>query len=84
VVQVSGFRGVWYGWNCVLQITLKTRSGKVFGPYGTMNNATLEIPFQYNAPANQSIVAFSGSIVQVPSGGGGTTDIIESLNVSYA
>ena len=83
VVQVSGFRGVWYGWNCVLQITLKTRSGKVFGPFGTMNNASLEIPFQYNAPANQSIVAFSGSIVQVPSGGGGPTDIIESLNVSY-
>ena len=84
VVQVSGFRGVWYGWNCVLQITLKTRSGKVFGPFGTMNNATLEIPFQYNAPPNQSIVAFSGSIVQVPSGGGGPTNIVESLNVSYA
>jgi len=78
VVQASGFTGMWFGWNCVLQITLKTKSGKVFGPFGTMNNASSKTPFQYNAPTGQSIVAFSGAIVQVPLGGGGQTYIIAS------
>lgn len=83
VVQVSGFTGVWFGWDCVLQITLTTKSGKVFGPYGTMNHATSMEAFKYTAPANQSIVAFSGSIVEVPEGGGGQTFIIARLGVSY-
>jgi hypothetical protein len=83
VVQVSGFTGVWFGWNCVLQITLTTKNGKVFGPYGTMNHASFTEPFKYTAPAGQSIVAFSGTIVQVPEGGGGQSFIIASLGVSY-
>jgi hypothetical protein len=83
VVQVSGFTGLWFGWNCVLQITLTTKNGKVFGPYGTMNNASFMEAFKYTAPANQSILAFSGTIVQVPVGGGGQTSIIARLGVSY-
>ena len=83
VVQVSGFTGIWFGWDCVLQITLTTKNGKLFGPYGTMNNASFMEAFKYTAPANQSIVAFSGEIVQVPEGGGGQTFIIARLGVSY-
>jgi hypothetical protein len=84
IAQISGYTGDWYGWNCVLQITITTRNGKVFGPFGTMNGALTKTPFNYTAPSGQSIVAFSGNIVNVPLAGGGNTDIIESLNVTYA
>lgn len=84
VVEVSGYTGVWFGWSCVLQITIKTRSGKVFGPFGTMNNASSKTPFSYVAPQGQSIVAFSGTVVNVPLAGGGRTDIIASLDVVSA
>jgi hypothetical protein len=84
VIEVSGYTGIWFGWNCVLQITIKTRNGQVFGPFGTMNNASSQTPFSYTAPQGQTIVAFSGSIVNVPLAGGGTTDIVASLEVSFA
>ena len=84
IVEVSGYTGIWFGWNCVLQITIKTAGGKVFGPFGTMTNASSKTPFTYTAPQGKSIVAFSGSIVNVPVAGGGTTFIVQSLSASYA
>jgi hypothetical protein len=84
IVEVSGYTGVWFGWDCVLQITIKTRGGKTFGPFGTMSNASSKTPFTYTAPSGQSLVAFSGSIVNVPLAGGGMTYIIASLTPSYA
>jgi hypothetical protein len=83
VVEISGYTGVWYGWNCVLQLSLKTRNGTTYGPFGTKAHASSQSPFSFEAPQGQSIVAFSGSVVNVPLAGGGTTDIIASLNVSY-
>ena len=83
VVQVSGYTGIWFGWPCVLQITLKTRNGKVFGPYGSMNNSSSQTPFTYTAPQGQSILAFKGTIENVPLAGGGTTNIIASLGVTF-
>jgi len=84
IVEVSGYTGIWFGWNCVLQITIKTKGGKVFGPFGTMTNASSKTPFTYTAPQGKSIVAFGGSIVNVPVAGGGTTFIVQSLSASYA
>lgn len=84
VAQVSGYTAVWFGWNCVLQITITTRNGKVLGPFGTMSNASSKTPFNFTAPKGQSIAAFSGSIVNVPLAGGGNTNIIASLAASYA
>jgi hypothetical protein len=84
VAEVSGYTGVWFGWSCVLQITITTRNGKIFGPFGTMNNASSKTPFSYAAPQGQSIVAFSGTIENVPLAGGGMTDIIASLDAIYA
>jgi hypothetical protein len=83
LVKVSGYTGTWYGWNCVLQITLTTRAGKTFGPYGTMAGATAKVPFTFTAPAGQSVLAFSGTTVNVPLAGGGTTDIIASLQANF-
>ncbi|HVZ38035.1 MAG TPA: glycosyl hydrolase family 18 protein [Candidatus Kapabacteria bacterium] len=84
ITEITGFTGEWYGWNCVLQITIKTRNGSTYGPFGSMNGSTSQMPFTYTAPQGESIVAFSGSTVNVPLAGGGNTDIIASLNVSFA
>jgi Glycosyl hydrolases family 18 len=84
VVEVSGYTGTWFGWECLLQITLRTRNGTTFGPFGTMNNASSKTPFTYTAPQGKSIVAFSGSTVEVPLAGGGTTYVVASLAASYA
>lgn len=84
LVEVSGSTGTWFGWDCVLQISLRTRSGKVFGPFGTMQFASPTTPFTFTAPAGQSIVAFSGTTVDVPVATGDTTDIVASLAVSCA
>lgn len=83
VAQVSGYTGVWFGWSCVLQITITTRGGKVFGPYGSMNNASSKTPFTYQAPSGQSVLAFKGTIENVPLAQGGPTNIIASLDVTF-
>jgi hypothetical protein len=83
ITQVSGHTGVWFGWNCILQITLHTRNGKTYGPFGTMNNATVRTPFRLQAPAGQSAQAFQGTLVNVALAGGGTTNIIATLNVTW-
>lgn len=84
ITEISGYTGNWFGWECVLQITITTRNGQVFGPFGSMGNASSKTPFSHQAPGGQSIVAFSGSIVNVPLAGGSNTDIVASLNVTFA
>ncbi len=83
VAEISGYTGIWFGWSCVLQLTVTTRNGQVFGPFGTMSNASSQTPFSYTAPQGQSIVAFAGTAVEVPLAGGGTTYIIASLTPGY-
>ena len=83
IASISGYTGIWYGWSCVLQLTITTRNGQVFGPYGSMSGVTSSTPFSFTAPAGQSIVAFSGSIVYVPEAGGDPSYIVASLNPSF-
>jgi Glycosyl hydrolases family 18 len=83
IVGISGYTGTWFGWDVVLQLTITTRGGQVFGPFGTMDNATSKTAFSCTAPAGQSILAFSGTAVEVPLAGGGTTWVIASLTPSY-
>ena len=82
--SISGYTGTWFGWNVVLQITLQTQSGKSFGPFGTMANATGKTPFAFTAPAGQSIVAFSGSTAVVPKYGTPPGAVVATLNCTYA
>lgn len=84
IVSISGYTGVWYGWNCVLQLTLTGKSGATYGPFGTMAGATTRTPFTQSAQSGQSVVAFSGSTVTVPLAGGSQTAIIASLNAVFA
>lgn len=84
IVSISGYNGVWYGWNCVLQLTLTGQSGKTYGPYGSMAGATSQTPFTQSGQSGQTVVAFKGSTVTVPLAGGGQTAIIASLNAVFA
>ncbi|WP_428740525.1 glycosyl hydrolase family 18 protein [Tenacibaculum sp.] len=84
IVAVSGYTGMWYGWQCVLQITLTGKSGVTYGPYGTMNGSVMQTPFKQSAEAGQSLVAFKGSTVTVPLAGGSHTEIIASLSAVFA
>jgi hypothetical protein len=84
IVSISGFTGTWYGWQCVLQLTLTGKSGKTYGPYGTMAGSTTKTPFTQSATTGQSVVGFSGSSVTVPLADGSQTAIIASLNAVFA
>lgn len=84
IISISGYTGVWYGWNCVLQLTLTGKSGAAYGPFGSMAGATSQAPFTQTGQAGQSVVAFSGSTVTVPLAGGSQTAIIASLNTVFA
>jgi hypothetical protein len=84
IVQISGYTGTWFGWNVVLQITLTTKSGKTFGPFGTMANATSKTPFNFTAPSGQSIVAFKGTTVVVPEASAPPSAVIASLGFTTA
>jgi hypothetical protein len=84
IVSISGYTGVWYGWNCVLQLTLTGKSGTSYGPYGSMAGATSQKPFTQTGQAGQSVVAFSGSTVTVPLAGGSQTAIIATLHAVFA
>jgi hypothetical protein len=83
ISEAYGYTGIWFGWNVVAQLTLKTQSGQVYGPFGNMNNVSYQTPFNFTAPAGQSIVAFNGNTMRVPVAGGGTTMVISSLSVSF-
>lgn len=83
IVEVSGYTGTWFGWNCVLQLTLKTKKGKTYGPYGSMAHATSKMPFSCAAGPGQALLAFYGTTVNVPLADGSRTDIIASLGVRF-
>lgn len=84
VVSIAGYTGSWYGWECVLQLTLTSKSGVTYGPFGNMDGSTSQIPFRQDAGSGQSVVAFSGSTVMVPLADGTETAIIASLNAVFA
>lgn len=79
IIEVSGYTGTWFSSNCVLQLTLKTKNGKTYGPYGSMAHATSQVPFSYVAPPGQALLAFCGTTINVRLADGSMTDIIASL-----
>lgn len=83
LVSVSGSTGIWHGWNCVTQLTLTTRNGTVYGPFGTMAGVTSSTTFNHTAPDNQSVIAFSGALVNVPLADGTTANVIQSLQAVF-
>ncbi|MBI3730803.1 MAG: hypothetical protein HY254_21025 [Burkholderiales bacterium] len=84
IVSISGYTGTWFGWQCVLQLTLTGKSGTTYGPYGSMAHASSRTAFSQAAQPGQSAVAFKGSTVTVPLADGSQTAIIASLNAVFA
>jgi|GEM_PF-453960 len=84
IVSISGFTGTWFGWQCVLQLTLTGKSGTNYGPFGSMAHASSRNAFSQTAQPGQSIVAFKGSTVTVPLADGSQTAIIAKLNAVFA
>lgn len=84
IVSISGYTGVWYGTNCVLQLTLIGQSKKTYGPFGSMAGATSQTPFTQTGQSGQTVVAFQGSTVTVTLAGGSQTDIIATLTAVFA
>lgn len=64
LVEVSGYYGDFaYGNGLfILQLTLKSKSGKVFGPFGTMQGSSNTKPFSYSTCDDQAVRAFWGGI----------------------
>ena len=83
ITEVSGYTGVWYGWHCVVQLTIKTHLGKT-GTYGSMTSVQSKQPFSYVAKEGEQVLSFSGSTINVPLASGDRTDIIATLNVHFA
>jgi len=83
ITKITGYKGVWFGWNCIAQITVTTKNGKTYGPFGNMNNVSSKTSFSYVASSGQSIVAFSGATTRIPEGDGTPSFIVTDLNVSY-
>lgn len=59
LLGIMGFTGNYFGANHVLQITLLTKSGKQYGPFGTTRFASSE--FKFMADVNNPVMAFYGS-----------------------
>ncbi len=83
IVSISGYTGVWYGWQCVLQLSLTGQSGKTYGPFGSMAGSTARNAFRQAAPSGKSVVGFGGSTVTVPLADGSRTAIIAALNAVF-
>jgi hypothetical protein len=83
ITEIYGYSGIWFGWEVMVQLSVKTSAGNVHGPFGTMNHVSSSTPFSITAPSGQSIVAFNGDTIQVPVAGGGTTMVISALTASF-
>ncbi len=59
IVGILGFTGQYFGAEHIVQMTLITKSGNTYGPYGTANYA--KHPFQFKVQGNESVIAFYGS-----------------------
>lgn len=60
--QISGFSGMWFGGDYVLQLTFRTHKGKVYGPFGNMHYVYNIQPFRLVIQPDEKIVALSGVV----------------------
>jgi hypothetical protein len=82
LVEISGFYGTWGGAMTILQLTLKTRGNKTYGPFGDMAFATSKTAFSFKADTNEQIVALSGAIRNAAEADGTPTQFVCQLGVT--
>lgn len=83
LTEVTITTGTWFGWNCVVQLSFKSQNGKTYGPFGTMAHASNTIEKTYNQ-SGKTVVAFKGTLVNVPLSSGPNTDIVAELVPVFA
>jgi hypothetical protein len=60
--RISGFYGWWFAGCYILQLTIETRAGRIYGPLGDMAFSSQQQPFELTADAGQTVVALFGSV----------------------
>lgn len=83
ITEVVTASGIWFGWQCVIQVTLRTRSGKVYGPYGTAANAR-DVTTTTWSDGGNSLIGFKGELVYVPEANGPNTNVVATLAPIWA
>lgn len=81
IAQISGFYGGWFGGNYILQLTIQTKKGKTYGPFGTMAFETTRTPFSLVVNANEQVIAFFGSVAP---GNNGQSQFLGSLGMTVS
>lgn len=78
ITEVTISTGVWFGWNCVVQVAFKSKSGKEYGPFGTMDYAT-DINQHIFQEQGRTVAGFKGRVVKVPLSNLPDSDIVAEL-----
>jgi hypothetical protein len=60
--RISGFYGWWFAGCYILQLTIETRAGRIYGPLGDMAFSSQQQPFELTAGDGQTVVALFGSV----------------------
>lgn len=81
IAQFSCFYGSWYGGNYILQLTIHTKKGKTYGPFGTMEYATTQTPFSLVVNSNEQAIAVFGSVAY---GNNGQSQFLGSLGITVS
>jgi hypothetical protein len=80
VTGVSGYWGSWFGGVYVLQLTLATRAGRSYGPFGDRAYAGPGTAFSFQAAPGESLLAFAGAVGM---GNNGQSQYLGSLGVAF-
>lgn len=83
ITEVDTASGNWFGWQCVVQVTFRTRSGKVYGPYGTGANAR-DVTTTTWTDGGNALLGFKGDLVNVPEATGPNSNVIATLMPIWA
>jgi hypothetical protein len=78
ITQLVTASGIWFGWRCLIQITFQSRSGKIYGPYGTAANAHDVTTTTWNNDGN-ALIGFKGELVNVPKAVGPNANVVATL-----
>lgn len=83
ITEITGQCGVWYGWNSIAKVKIKTSDGKSHGPFGTLSsgNWSQVTNFEFKLGSGDSLDGFFGKSINVPLAGGSRTDIINEIGI---
>jgi Glycosyl hydrolases family 18/Jacalin-like lectin domain len=82
LTEITITTGIWFGWNCVVQISFTSQNGVSYGPYGTMSHADNTCSTTYKE-SGKTLLGFKGTLVNVPLSSGPNTDILATLEAIF-